>query len=259
MKKSRKDSDTGAVHHGGDQGAGAHLRVVAVFIVGISLCIFLGPCSGCQTIEKKWKEITEQPSPPPPTKVVPCKEIVDSLRALWGFERNYAYRHKKLAPSISKMGDGAGIGKEGFVHSSSLWEARIDDNTNAVPATYRIANQKTGRKESVGGYRFGIIPVLTGSEEIDHFSVILIAVPEVPTNGDCCFIALCGPVNLQNDFSFDKEWPVFQLNADVKTVRELCDLQPTSIDKLKQRLTNGDLKRQVKRTFRNLYYPKDVK
>lgn len=241
--------------------SGRVMGVVIVAVAAASLCLFLGPCSGCRTIEGWWKARTG-PGPLPPQKplrVVPCKEIVDDLRSLWGFERNYAYRHKELASSISKMGDGVGIGKEGFVLIPSLWDARIDDNTNAVPAKYRIVNSKTGKKETVGAYRFGIIPVLADGEKIDRFSAILFAVPEVPADDDCCFIALCGPVNLQNDFSFDKEWPMFQLNAAEEVVGELLGLRPASMDKLKQRLESGDLKRHVTRTFQNLYYPKDGK
>ena len=227
-------------------------------MAGVSLCIFIGPCSGCKILEEVWKKVSEQVSQPSP-RIVPCKEIVDDLRGLWSYERNYAYRHKELAPSISKMGDGTGIGKDGFVLTSSLWEARIDDNTNAVPVAYRIANTKTGRKESVGAYRFGIVSALTEGGEIDRFSVVLIAVPEVAANDDFCFIALCGPINLQNDFSFDKEWPVFQLNAKEDVVRKVRGLKPTSIDSLKKRLESGDLKRYVTRTFCNLYYPKNAK
>ncbi len=236
--------------------------VLLGFIAGVSLCVFLGPCSGCKTLENFWKKISEQrpPQPPPqPPRIVPCKEIVDDLRVLWSYERNYAYRHKKLAPSIGKMGDGTGIGKDGFVLASSLWGARIDDNTNAVPISYRVEDAKTGRKVSVGAYRFGIVPTLTSAGEIDQFSVILIAVPDVPANDDFCFVAICGPINLQNDFSFDKEWPVFQLTAQEEVVRKVRGLKPISIDGLKQRLTSGDLKRYVIMTFRNLYYPKDVK
>lgn len=233
--------------------------VVLGFIAGVSLCVFLGPCSGCKTLEDVWIKISGHEPPPQPPRIVPCKEIVDDLRGLWSYERNYAYRHKELASSISKMGDGAGIGKDGFVLSSSLWEARIDDNTNAVPVAYRIANTKTGRKESVGAYRFGIVPALTSAGEIDRFSVVLVAVPEVHAKDDFCFIAVCGPISLKNDFSFDKEWPVFQLNAREEVIREIRELKPVLIDNLIQRLTSGDLKRHVSRTFLNLYYPKDVK
>ena len=241
---------------------GSAKAVVLGFIAGVSLCVWLGSCSGCKTLERFWEKISgQEPSPtlPKSSRVVPCKEIVDDLRVLWSYERNYAYRHKELASSISKMGDGTGIGKDGFVLSSSLWEARLDDNTNAVPVAYRIANAKTGRKESVGAYRFGIVPTLTSAGETDRFSAILIAVPEKHSEDDFCFVALCGPVNLQNDFSFDKEWPVFQLDAKEEVIREIRGLKPLSIDSLRQRLTSGDLKRHVSRAFSNLYYPTDVK
>ena len=236
--------------------------VMLGFIAGVSLCVWLGHCSGCKTLERFLEKISikeQPPTPPKSSRVVPCKEIVDDLRVLWSYERNYAYRHKELASSISKMGDGTGIGKDGFVLSSSLWGARIDGNTNAVPISYRIANAKTERKEPVGAYRFGIVPTLTSAGELDRFSAILVAVPENPSEDDFCFVALCGPVNLQNDFSFDKEWPVYQLHAKDEVVREIRGLKPISIDGLAQRLTGGDLKCHVSRTFRNLYYPKDVK
>ena len=238
------------------------MGVVMGFIAVASLCLFLGPCSGCEQIKKLWNEIAKEiPLPPPkPSKVVLCNEIVNDLRTLWSYERNYAYRHKSLASSISEMGDGSGIGKDGFVLISSLWEARIDDdNKNIRPNSYRLMDTKTGKQKSIGAYRFGIVPVLTSAGEIDRFSVILVAVPEIPADDDFCFIALCGPVNLQNDFSFDKEWPVYQLKAKKEVVREIRGLKRISIDSLTQRLTQGDLKRYVNRTFRNLYYPKDGK
>ena len=195
------------------------------------------------------------PPPPPGRRIVPKKELVDDLRTLWSFERNYAYRHKSLAASIGEMGDGAGIGKEGFVLKPSLWEARLDGDGSRRPASYRIASARTKQKENVGAYRFGVFPAYGSTGEREPFSVFLVAVPQTPSKDDVCFVALCGPVNLQNDFSFDLEWPVFQLRADAEAVKALCGVGKTSIAVLKERLEHGDLKFFVQRNFVGLYYP----
>ena len=91
--------------------------------------------------------------------------------------------------------------------------------------------------------------------ERDRFSVVIVSVPEKPAGDDACFIALCGPVNLQNDFTFDKEWPVFQLKAAATVVQEIRNLQSATHDELKSRLTTGDLAKYVTKAFKNLYYP----
>ncbi len=227
-------------------GKGVFVGFVVGFVVVIALCCFLGPCSGCKT----------QPTlPPQPTRIVPCKQIVDDMRALWSFERNYAYRHKSLASSISEMGDGTGIAKNGFVLKPALWAARIDgDNTQPEPSMYKVMNPATGRSETAK-YYLGVFPVMTDSGERDCFSIGIVAVPEKPVEGDFCFVTLCGPVNLQNDFSFDKEWQVFKLKADPTVVNEFRKLSPTTLAEMKHRLTDGDLKVFVTQTFNGLYYP----
>ena len=192
------------------------------------------------------------PPPPPPP---PCKEIVNDLRTLWSYERDYAYRHKSLAASIGEMGDGAGIGKEGFVLKPSLWEARLDGDGQRRAASYRITIAKTGQKVSVGAYRFGIFPAYGNTGEREPFSAILVAVSERPSNDDVCFVALCGPVKLQNDFSFDLEWPVFKLQADAAVVKALREPGKTTLASLKERLERGDLRHFVQGSFGGLYYP----
>ena len=47
---------------------GSAIGVMIGFIAGVSLCIFLGPCSGCKMLEELWREIT--------TSILP-KEIIE--------------------------------------------------------------------------------------------------------------------------------------------------------------------------------------
>ncbi|MBR3222555.1 MAG: hypothetical protein IKF72_10035 [Kiritimatiellae bacterium] len=234
------------------------------FIAGISLCLFLSHCSGCKHIQSvvetavnAVRDAIVPPPPPPPPRDVPCKAIVDDIRAIWSFERSYAYRHKALAASISEMGDGTGIGKNGFVLKPSIWASRIDgENASYKPVSYEVKNPATGDSE-IAGYRFGVFPIKLETGERDRFSVVIVAVPDKPAEDDVCFMALCGPVNLQNDFTFDKEWPVFQLKAKPSVVESIRNLQVTTHKELMQRLTSGDLKSSVTKTFANLYYPQD--
>lgn len=240
------------------QSGGKNIKgVVLGFMAAVCLCLFLGPCQGCKILEVWRKELTKSQPHPALPRIVPCKEIVDDMRALWSFERNYAYRHKVLAASISDMGDGTGIGKNGFVLKPALWAARIDgDNAQPEAATYTVKNPATGRRESAQ-YFFGVFPVKADTGERDRFSVVIMAVPEKPAEDDSCFIALCGPVSLQNDFSFDKEWPVFQLKAKSAVVESLRNLQFATHAELIQRLMAGDMKEFVTKTFYNLYYPQE--
>lgn len=210
---------------------------------------FVAGCIGCCT-HIAWP-------PEGSSRIVPCKELVDDLRTLWSFERNYAYRNKQLASSIGEMGDGAGIGKDGFVLKPSLWESRLDATGVAHAASYRIADPKNGRKQTVGAYRFGIFPVLSENGERESFSAILVAVPEHPASDDTCFVALCGPVDLKNDFSFDRDWHVFQLMATPIAVKALRELRPATFSELEHRMANGDLSKFVVGSFRGLSYPEN--
>ncbi len=212
---------------------------------------FVAGCIGCCT-HIAWP-------PEGSSRIVPCKELVDDLRTLWSFERNYAYRNKQLASSIGEMGDGAGIGKDGFVLKQSLWESRLDATGVAHAASYRIADPKNGRKQTVGAYRFGIFPVLSENGEREIFSAILVSVPETPADDDACFVALCGPVDLKNDFSFDRDWPVYQLVAKSQVVSALKNHRSATFGELERRLTAGDLSTFVIRSFRGLSYPTDEK
>ena len=153
------------------------------------------------------------------------------------------------------MGDGTGIGKNGFVLKSAIWESRIDDdNASPKPLTYKVKNPATGALESAR-YRFGVFPVKLETGERDCYSVVIASVPEKPAEDDACFLALCGPVELRNTFSLDREWPVFQLKATATVVQMIRNFQSATHDELKRRLTTGDLAKYVTKTFNNLYYP----
>ena len=192
-------------------------------------------------------------------RIVPCKELVDDLRTLWSFERNFAYSKKSLAVSIGELGDGAGIGKNGFVLKASLWDARLDSSESPRPASYRIDDPSSKGKKTVGAYRFGIFPVLSETGERDPFSAVLVSVPENPADDDACFVALCGPADLKNDFSFDRDWPVYQLVAKPQVVSALRNLRPATFVELERRMMAGDLSTFVIRSFRGLSYPKNEK
>lgn len=217
-------------------------------LAGIAL---LAGCIGCCT-RIDWP-------PPGSTRIVPCKELVNDLRTLWSFERNFAYSKKRLAASIGELGDGAGIGKNGFVLKASLWDARLDSSESPRPVSYRIDDPSSKGKKPVGAYRFGIFPVLSETGERDPFSAVLVSVPENPAKDDACFIALCGPADLKNDFSFDRDWPVYQLVAAPQVVKDLRSLPPARFSELERRMTAGDLSTFVIRSFRGFSYPKDEK
>ncbi len=218
---------------------------MAVAVTGVAAYV------GCKTIGGN---TGDNGSPQPP----PNAEIVDDLRVLWTFERNYAFRNKRLATSINEMGDGTGIGKNGFVTKPSIWAARLDENDSPRPASYWLKVSPSAEKRNVGAYRFGISPVAAEDGKLERFAVVLFSVPQSASDSDVCFIALCGPVNLKNDFSFDYAWPVFQVKATPAVVKSLIAMQPTSLASLKLRLEEGDLKPFVLRTFEGFEYPRDT-
>lgn len=198
------------------------------------------------------------PHPPhqgPKSPVVPKRELVEDLRVLWSFERNYAYFNKGFATSIGELGDGTGIGMNGFVRKISIWEARLDAAEGGRPASYRITNPTTGNKQTIGAYRFGLHPVLSETGERDRFSAVLVSVPETAFEQDSCFVALCGPVDLRNDFSFDRDWPVYELSASSNVVEALRTLPATTFSELERRIASGDLSKYRTGFFRGLAYP----
>lgn len=168
------------------------------------------------------------------------KADLKDLRGLWSFQRNYAYRHKRLASSLNEMGDGTGIGKDGFVLIPKIWERRLE-------------NDKFSPKAGVS--RLSMKDVLGPSGDIDKMSKVLISTPSIPSKGSSILLSLVGPVNLQNDFSFDKEWPTYQLNGDKNVVDLVLGLGPQTLEGLMERLNTGDLSKHVIKSFNGMYYP----
>lgn len=165
---------------------------------------------------------------------------LNDLRALWSFQRNYAYRNKRLASSLNEMGDGTGIGKDGFVLNSRIWENRLENGE---------FSPKRGKS------RLSMMDVLSPSGDNDNMSKVLISTPSIPSKGSHVLISLVGPVTLQNDFSFDKEWPTYLLNGEKNVVDLVLGLKPQTLEELKERLDTGDLSKHVNKSFNGLYYP----
>lgn len=197
-----------------------------------------------------WHMIIEQPieqpppSPPPP-KAIPLKEVVDDMRVLWSYERNYSYDVRHAATSMEELGDGTSIGKNGHILKPALWKARIEAGDDCEPAGYSLPDG------SVARYRFAIFPALSDSGGKERFSAIIAAMPPVSDAADACVVALCGPANLTNDFSFDKAWPVYVTRAEKSAMDAILDLakNPQTLTSLTDRFSSGDLSSFVIRNF----------
>ena len=171
------------------------------------------------------------------SKLLPIRDVLDDLRVIWSYERNYSYDLRHAATSMDELGDGTAIGKNGHVLKPALWKARIEAGNSGEPVAYSLSDG--GR----GFYRFAIFPILSDSGEKERFAAVLAALPSVPDADDVCFIALCGPANLTNDFSFDKAWPVFLVRAEKAVMDQILGLAeaPQTLSSLTERLVSGDL------------------
>lgn len=137
--------------------------------------------------------------------IVPADEqTIDEMRAIWGYERDFSLRNKKFAKSISELGDGAGVGKDGFCLRAHVWNARYDaDNANR--------RGSPARKSDDLRYFYRLMPQQSPSGEEIPLAVVIAAIPENESNP--AFVVLCGPVDLANDFSFNKEWKVYKFSG----------------------------------------------
>lgn len=200
------------------------------------------------------------PSKPPHTtpsrRIVPEKELVDDLRVLWSYERNFAYHHhhKRLSNSIEELRPGFEMGADGYVLKQSIWDARWEAGDGGTPASYKVDLPGQGKKK-VGAYRFRVIPVTDEEGKDAPLTRVLVALPKVPADDDVCFVALCGPVDLRNDFTFSMAWPVYELKATKAVVEALRGMESVQVDILKSRLTDGDLAPFVKASFKGLEWP----
>lgn len=180
-----------------------------------------------------------------------AKKDMDDLRGLWSFQRNYAYHNKRFADSIDEMGDGTGIGKNGFVLDSRIWDARSgNDKFNPDAVVF-------GNKDKRGASRFTMFSPVDDSGGKAKFQSVLMSTPARPSSNGSSLIALAGPVDLSNVFSFDREWPVYQLKGDQKAVDMLKGLSSLTMDQIREKLDSGDLSELVTKKFNNLYYPEE--
>lgn len=197
--------------------------------------------------------------PPPPPAVLPEKELVEDLRVLWSFMRNFAHHYKRLPSSIEEMGAGFEIGTDGYVLRQSIWDARWEAGSSGTPSAYRIQLPGSREKTKAGAYRFRIIPVMDDGGNDSPLTRVLAVFPQAPSGSDVCFVALCGPVDLHNDFSFAKAWPVWELRAECDVVQLLQDLPTTTADGTATKLSSdGDFGHLVKTSFVALEWPKNA-
>ena len=198
--------------------------------------------------------------PPPELVALPEKELVEDIRFLWSYMRNFAHIHKRLPSSIEEMGAGYAIGTDGSVLRQSIWDARWDSESDGVPATYRIQLPGSTEKVKVGAYRFRIVPVVDEDGNDSPFTRVLSVFPQSPSGADVCFVALCGPVDLRNDFSFSKAWQVYELRAERDVVELLRTISSTTTDAFSTKLSAGDdfFDRFVKMTFWGLEWPESA-
>lgn len=187
---------------------------------------------------------------------LPRKELVDDLRILWSFERNFAHHHKRLSSSIEEMGAGYGMGADGYVLKRQIWEARWEAGETGIPCEYKIAISGSQEKKRTGAYRFRVIPIEDETGKDDPFSRVLTVFPAAPSTSDVCFVAICGPVDLRNDFSFSKAWAVYELYAEQSVVELLRKTSTTTTNRISARLSsNGDLAHFVRNCFAGLEWP----
>lgn len=194
-----------------------------------------------------------------PPLLVPEKELVEDLRVLWSFMRNFAHHYKRLPSSIEEMGAGFEIGTDGYVLRQSIWDARWEAGSSGTPSAYRIQLPGSREKTKAGAYRFRIIPVMDDGGNDSPLTRVLAVFPQAPSGSDVCFVALCGPVDLHNDFSFAKAWPVWELRAECDVVQLLQDLPTTTADGTATKLSSdGDFGHLVKTSFVALEWPKNA-
>ncbi len=169
--------------------------------------------AGCKTVRDGCKKIIgvifPPLTPPAPIMLVDAdKTTIASVRALWEFERDYSLRKKVFADSITELGDGSEIGRNGFCLRWYVWRGRYE-------AKDRVADKS---REDLVGYFYKLMPQLDEKGGKKPLSVVLAAIPENDSNP--AFVALCGPVDLSNDLTFHQKWHLYKF----KNVPELLGM-----------------------------------
>lgn len=175
-------------------------------MAALVICVLAGCTSilaGCTSIRKAIREIIGPPPTPPPMQLVDSdKSTIASVRALWEFERDYSLRKKAFVDSITELGDGSEIGRNGFCLRWYVWRARYEDKD-------RVSDKS--RDDGVG-YFYKLMPQLDEKGGKRPLSVVLAAIPE--KDSDPAFVALCGPVDLSNDLSFHQKWHLYKFKDE---------------------------------------------
>lgn len=184
------------------------MKKMIVLVVAIIVVL-----AGCETVRDGCKKIIDEifppPTPPAPIMLVDAdKTTIASVRALWEFERDYSLRKKVFADSITELGDGSEIGRNGFCLRWYVWRGRYE-------AKDRVADKS---REDHVGYFYKLMPQLDEKGGKKPLSVVLAAIPE--NDSYPAFVALCGPVDLSNDLTFHQKWHLYKF----KNVPELLGM-----------------------------------
>ncbi len=189
------------------------------FMVGVGLCVFLGPCSGC-----KWfmSVINQSPRATSRTEVIVEEEQNEAqkiMAKIFSSAQN-SFAHKSngiMACSIEELGDGFTIGKYGALIYEEIWAARI--TCPKEEADERANNSVPVKKMLERPYRYGVMKVQGISSKMnDNLTTCIVAVPAndkvVPA-----LVMLAGPVE-RDPQDFMKTWPVARVD-DLDTVRKI--------------------------------------
>lgn len=144
------------------------------------------------------------PPPPPPHKPVRFCEsdltTISDMSQIWRYDRTFSFVNKRLANSISEMGCGVGIGTSGYVLRDSIWNARYDQ--------LESSRRPTLERDDNIPYYYRLVPLCDADRALIPNTAVIMALPKM--EDDATFVAVCGPVELSNDFSFFQKWDVLK-------------------------------------------------
>ena len=183
------------------------------FIAGVSLCIFLGSCSGCKTLEIFWSEIKKALSLPPSSQIN-AEQIAYATTNMFHLFRDaqydYVHRHGgTMANSVSELGNGFSIGSHGSLIREEIWLARFDRPENEyVPEAQQ---SQLERNILARPYRYAILPVQgCNSSALDSRTTCILAVPvtreEIPM-----LVLFAGPIR-SDPADFYRPYPIHKVS-----------------------------------------------
>lgn len=152
------------------------------------------------------------------TKIVASDTTtITELRAIWDYQRTFSLRNKKFASSITEFGDGSGIKAKGICLRGNVWKARYEAD----------APEAIDTREDRVKYFYRLLPQAADNGEVIPLASVIVAIPE--KDGDAAFVALCGPVDLANDFSFNKVWKVYKFVKGSDVLARIKDKSTTTV------------------------------